>query len=106
MQDLFFIFFSFLSIINIIIKGSDNFFDDYMELDNTNCIKGIFVWLILFCHKRSYGNNKYYIYLIIIGKLGQKVVSMFLFYSSFGICESNKKKGIIYVQTLKNKAII
>ena len=120
MQDLFFIFFCFLSIINIIIKGSDNFFDDYMELDNTNCIiaftqtlwktqnlimvkqlikvtshyiaqsvKGIFVWLILFCHKRSYGNNKYYIYLIIIGKLGQKVVSMFLFYSSFGICESN-----------------
>ena len=102
MQDLFFIFFSFLSIINIIIKDSDNFFDDYMELDNTNCIKGIFVWQILFCHKRSYGNNKYYIYLIIIGK----VVSMFLFYSSFGICESIKRKGIIYVQTLTNKAII
>ena len=102
MQDLFFIIFCLLSIFNIKIKGSDNFFHDYMELDDTNCIKGIFVWLILFCHKRNYGNNKNYLYLKIIGKL----VSMFFFYSSFGICESIKKKGIIYVQTLKNKAII
>ena len=94
MQDLFFIFFSFLSIINIIIKGSDNFFDDYMELDNTNCIKGIFVWQILFCHKRSYGNNKYYIYLIIIGKLGQKVVSMFFFIQVLEYVNQIKKKEL------------
>ena len=106
MQDLFFVFFSLLSISNIKIKGIDNFFDDYMELDTTNCIKGIFVWLIIFCHKRNYTKSKNYIYLKIIGILGQKVVSMFFFYSGFGIIESIKKKGIIYVQTLKNKALI
>ena len=106
MRDLFFIIFCFLSAFDIKVKGVDNFFPDYMDLENTNCIKGIFVWLIIFCHKRSYGKNKNYKYLKIIGNLGQKVVSMFLFYSSFGICESIKKKGNNYAKTLKNKAFI
>ena len=106
MLDFFFIIFCCLSIINAKIKGFDNYFSDYMELDDTNCIKGIFVWLIIFCHKTNYGNKKNYLYLKITGNLGQKVVSMFFFYSSYGICESIKKKGVIYVKTLKNKAII
>jgi len=105
MTDLFFIIFCFLSTFGIKIKGIDNFFTDYMELDDTNCIKGIFVWLIVFCHKTSYGKKKYG-YSKITNNLGQKVVSMFFFYSSFGISESIKKKGIFYVKTLKNKAII
>jgi len=106
MLDLFFIIFCSLSIFGIKIKGIDDYFSDYMELDETNCIKGIFVWLIIFCHKRNYGNKRNYFYLKITGNLGQKVVSMFFFYSSYGICESIKKKGIIYVKTLRNKAII
>ena len=105
MRDLFFIIFCFLSAFDIKVKGVDNFFPDYMDLENTNCIKGIFVWLIVFCHKTSYGKKKYG-YSKITNNLGQKVVSMFFFYSSFGISESIKKKGIFYVKTLKNKAII
>ena len=106
MLDIFFIIFCCLSIFNAKIKGIDNYFSDYMELDNTNCIKGIFVWLIIFCHKRNYGNKRNFFYLKVIGNLGQKVVSMFFFYSSYGICESIKKKGFIYIKTLRNKAII
>ena len=77
-----------------------------MELDNTSSIKGIFVWLIIFRHKSEYGIKKYYIYKYISNNLGQKIVSMFLFYSSFGIYESLKKKGINYAKTLPIKSII
>ena len=106
MLDLFFIIFCILSTISIKIKGIDDFFSDYMELDETNCIKGIFVWLIIFCHKKNYLYKRKFLYMNITRNLGQNVVSMFFFYSSFGICESIKKKGFIYTKTLKNKAII
>ena len=105
MEDILFIIFCLLSIFNIKIKGIDNFFSDYMAIDDTNCIKGVFVWIIIFSHKRSYENKNNYLHHKITKSLGQKMVSMFFFYSSFGICESIKKKGFNYVKTLKNKAI-
>jgi hypothetical protein len=77
-----------------------------MKLDNTNSIKGIFVWIIIFSHKSTYGNFKSYMYYKILANLRQKVVSMFLFYSGFGILESYKKKGINYAKTLPIKALI
>ena len=105
-MDYFFFILCFLSTINIKIKGLDDFFYDYMDLENTNCIKGIFVWLIIFCHKRGYGIYKKYLFFKIVSNLGQKVVSLFLFYSGFGINESLKKKGNLYVKTLPKKACI
>ena len=77
-----------------------------MDLENTNCIKGIFVWLIIFCHKRGYGIYKKYLFLKIVSNLGQKVVSLFLFYFGYGINESLKKKGKLYIKTLPKKALI
>ena len=106
MIDYFFFLFCFLSVLNIKIKGIDNFFNEYMDLENTNAIKGIFVWLIIFHHKTIYGINKNYIYKIITGNLGQKIVSMFLFYSGYGINESIKIKGDNYIQKLLIKALI
>ena len=106
MIDYFFFIFCFLSILNLRVKGLDDFFNDYMKLDNTSSIKGIFVWLIIFCHKIKYGINKNYLFKKIVRNLGQKVVSMFLFYSGFGIYESIKTKGSIYVKTLPYKAVI
>lgn len=106
MLDYFFFMFCFLSFYNLKLKGLDNFFFDYIKLDNTNSIKGIFVWIIIFSHKTTYGNYKKYIYYKILVNLRQKVVSMFLFYSGFGILESFKKKGINYVRTLPLKAFI
>ena len=82
------------------------YFSDYMNLENTNSIKGIFVWLIIFCHKSGYGIKMKYLYIKILGYFGQKVVSMFLFYSGFGIYESIKKKGKIYIKTIPRKATI
>jgi len=106
MLDYFFFMFCLLSVINLKIKGLDKFFYDYMEIQNTNSIKGIFVWLIIFCHKSKYGKKKNYLHYTILNYLGQKVVSMFLFYSGFGILESLKKKGPNYTKTLKFKSII
>ena len=83
----------------------DGFFKDYMSLENTGSIKGIFVWIIIFCHKRDYIIKKKYIFILIIKNLHQNMVAMFLFYSGFGIYESLKKKGINYSKTLLNKAI-
>ena len=106
MLDYFFFMFCLLSCYNLKLKGLDNFFLDYMKLDNTNSIKGIFVWIIIFSHKSTYGNFKSYMYYKILANLRQKVVSMFLFYSGFGILESYKKKGINYAKTLPIKALI
>ena len=105
-MDYFFFIFFFLSVFNIKIKGSDGFFLDYMELENTNSIRGIFVWLIIFCHKTKYGVDKNYYFKTIIHYLGQQVVAVFFFYSGFGIFESLKKKGNLYSKTLPQKACI
>ena len=106
MIDYFFFIFCFLSVLDVKIKGKDDFFEDYMKLDNTNSIKGIFVWLIIFCHKKKYGIKKKYLFIKIVRNLGQKVVSMFLFYSGYGIYESIKNKGNQYSKTLPYKATI
>lgn len=106
MVDYFFFIFCFLSIIDIKIKGSNNFFEEYMHLDNTNSIKGIFVWLIVFCHKTKYINKKDYLFVNITNHIGQQVVSMFLFYSGYGIFESFKKKGNNYINTLPKKGFV
>ena len=107
MENLIFVILCLLSIINIKLKGVNNYFDDYMDLKNTNKIKGIFVWMIILSHYRRYYKTKNkYIYRIILNCIGQKMVSLFLFYSGFGIYESLKNKGNKYIKTLPRKIII
>ena len=107
MEDMIFVILFLLSFININIKGINIFFYDYMELKNTNSVKGIFVWLIILSHYRNYYVTKnHYIYRKILNCLGQKMVSLFLFYSGFGIYYSHKKKGIHYTKTLPIKGFI
>lgn len=106
MMDYFFFILCLLSLNNLKIKGINEFFEDYLNLENTNSIKGIFVWLIMFAHKLEYIDNKNYLFIKIIGHLGQQIVSMFFFYSGFGIFESVKKKGFSYAKTLPNKSFI
>ena len=81
-----------------------------MELEHTSNIKGIFVWIIIFSHHRLYyykkNNNNKFIYIKFIRYFGQKMVSLFFFYSGYGILESLKKKGINYIKTLPKKGAI
>ena len=80
-----------------------------MDLENTNAIKGLFVWMIFFRHFTEYLNyksikNKKSI--LIDKSLKQNIVSLFLFYSGYGILESFKKKGNKYIKTLPIKSFI
>lgn len=78
---------------------------DYMSIKMTNSIKGFFVVLVFISHIWGYTEfsdpyldiwyQKY-----IRGKMGQCVVTMFLFYSGYGIMESIKTKGQDYVNRI------
>lgn len=63
MENLIFFILFLLSIININVEGNNNFYYDYMELKNTNSIKGIFVWMIILSHYKSYYKQKKNIYI-------------------------------------------
>ena len=101
-----FLIFCLLSASNVSLKGSNDFFKDYIDLKNTFSIKGIFVWIIIFYHYSHYEWRKKYIFEIIVDYVGQKMVSMFLFYSGYGIYESVKKKGNKYAKSLLIKSLI
>ena len=107
MEDLIYLILVILSLININIKCGNQFFNDYMDLENTNNVKGIFVWMIFFRHSYDY----YYkdprkISNIIDISLEQNIVSLFLFYSGYGIYKSFSKKGKKYIKTLPIKSTI
>ena len=101
MENIPFLIFSLLSINNASLKGHNDYFSDYIDLNNTFSVKGIFVWIIFFRHYIQYYNRKSrYTYEKILSCFGQKIVSMFLFYSGYGIYESFKKKGNKYSKSL------
>ena len=69
-------------------------------------INGFFVGLILFSHFNSYvtTNMKFdSIYYYIFDKIGQLMVTTFLFYSGYGIYESIKSKKNILIIFLKTE---
>lgn len=109
MVDIIYFILCLLSFINVNIKGLNSFFYDYMDLNSTKYIKGIFVWMIFFRHSTEYfvikniNNN---ISIKIDKAFKQNLVSLFLFYSGYGIYESFKKKGNNYIKTLPIKSCI
>lgn len=95
-----------LILLFIMIKSSQvspagTFMTDYMSIDKTNAIKGVFTVLIIFRHYSQYvafdgiwdGP-----WATLDSHLNQMVVAMFLFYSGYGIMESIKKKGFQYIK--------
>lgn len=72
----------------------------YLKRESTKSIQGIFVVLVLFSHFSGYvsfDNPLDTIFVLISDKIGQLMVTMFLFYSGYGIMESIKKKREEYV---------
>ncbi len=89
------------------LKSNSN--KNYMSINTTTCIKGIFVFFILLSHSIQYVNynNKIDIlYNLFQNKMGQLIVCMFLFYSGYGIYESIKKKGESYIKRLPKDRIL
>lgn len=88
-------------------KGAYNL--DYMSVEDTKSIKGIFVLLVFVSHFVQYIELSGVLdqaYLGFRNFLGQLVVTMFLFYSGYGIVESIKKKGQTYVADIPRKRIL
>ena len=85
---------------------------NYLDVNRTNSIKGIFILLVFLSHARNdismfpeYSENALNgIYNIFQNHLGQGVVVMFLFYSGYGVMESIKRKGVPYINAIpKNR---
>lgn len=78
------------------------FYEDYISIQKSNAIKGIFALIIMFCHSLDYFPlNEGDLWL---GKMSvylkQLIVVPILFYSGFGIMESIQKKGLFYIKRI------
>lgn len=100
------VLFSWVCIYNLKLAKANDFHRDYIAKDSTGAIKGIFVFLVFMSHFIQYYNaaiafNHPY---TLRNYLGQLIVTMFLFYSGYGIYESFKRKGVDYIRAFpKNR---
>lgn len=86
---------------------------DYISLQQTNVIKGIFIWLVFMGHIMPYITkvmpfdtfaDKSALYIVNI--LKQLVVVPFMFYSGYGVMNSIKCKGDDYVASIPRKRLL
>ena len=85
--------------------------DKYLDKNYTNIVKGFFLLFVFVRHFIQYKtpfSSTWYdtIGLKINSQLGQLIVTMFLFYSGYGIMESIKRKGNEYVNSIPKKRIL
>ena len=83
--------------------------EGYLSRNTTDSIKGVFIALVFFSHFAQYCT--YTSEFDIAGKkvslwLGQLIVTMFLFYSGYGVSEAIKKKGSGYVKPFPKNRIL
>lgn len=73
-----------------------NFHQDYMDRGQTGAIKGFFAIIVLFSHLRQYLNfaDSFWdnSFLAFIRFLGQLMVTLFFFYSGYGVLKAYKEK--------------
>lgn len=92
------VFFAIILLFLILYKSKINikdFYYDYLSKDKTSFVKGIFVILVFYRHCSTYTSLNHIIdkpIICIDAFLSQSIVSMFLFYSGYGIYEQIKVK--------------
>lgn len=85
------------------IAPKGKFFSDYMSLESSNSIKGIFVIFVFFRHYAQYvtlDSSWDKIFVVINILLGQMIVVAFLFYSGYGLMKSIQSKGMDYLKSI------
>ncbi len=99
-----FILISFIGINFQNIKGIDG---DALSKERTTMINGIFVVIVLFSHFNSYATSDIAVDKIycLFFKIGQLMVTPFLFYSGYGIFESIKNKKNYINNFFKNRIV-
>ena len=100
----------FVFIVFLILFFSKYFFKsfnkDYMSKQSTSCVKGVFILIVFYSHIKNYINtdiSKNFLMLGLRDWLGQLMVTLFLFYSGFGIYESIKKKKKEYIDSIPKR---
>lgn len=108
----YFLLFAVLCLYKIKLKPDESgFMADYMSVEKTTAIKGIFIIIVFFSHFKSYidlnsawsGDVTFYKYFSLIG---QRMVTLFLFYSGYGVMESISKKGLPYVNSIPKRRLL
>ena len=82
--------------------------EDYLSKENTQIIKGVFVIIVFMSHIRGYVDCSTVSDQFVVSflkYLGQLMVAMFLFCSGYGIYESIKRKGQIYINQIPKNRI-
>ena len=85
-------------------------YTDYLSVDKTNSIKGLFIILVFFSHISGYMQlseapiNRIY-FIFNYGIMCQGVVSVFFFYSGYAMMLSCVKKGREYVRSIPGKRV-
>lgn len=100
-----------LFIFTIITSKPVKYNEDYLSKRYTNIIKGIFLIFVFIKHFISYkipfqDNWIDSIGITLLNKMGQLIVTLFLFYSGYGVMESIKNKGENYIKTFPKKRIL
>lgn len=85
--------------------------NEYLSKENSNMIKGLFVFWVFIRHVIPYVDNfsQNWYDSIVIGfdkKLAQTIVVLFMFYSGYGISESIRIKGKSYVEKIPKNRIL
>lgn len=81
----------------------------YLSPDYTQEVKGFFILLVFFSHFNSYVtyiSGLDMVYKQIVGSFGQCMVTMFLFYSGYGVMESIRSKGGDYIRGMPRSRIL
>lgn len=81
----------------------------YISIENTTAIKGIFILMVFYSHFNSYIalTDSIYdtVYIKFFRFIGQAMVALFMFYSGFGVMESITRKGTDYVLKMPKNRI-
>ena len=94
----------------VLVGVNANFKDtcDYLSIENTQAIKGIFILMVFYSHFNSYITEigPYFdLYRTFFNLIGQAMVTLFLFYSGYGVMESIKRKGKGYISKFPKNRI-
>jgi hypothetical protein len=91
-------------------NGSTLIFDDYMSVEKSTSIKGIFILIVFLSHSDDYltlsSSTLDTTFSLVMSIIGQAMVSMFLFYSGYGVIYSINKKGVGYVKSMPVNRIL
>lgn len=77
---------------------------DYLGREQCDSVKGVFILLVFFCHFMQYVHDAGGAFIDL--HLGQLIVTLFLFYSGYGVMESMKTKGDSYIRDIPVRRIL